>query len=155
MLTWSPHSTYVHRIFLTYSCTFLKSNYYLINHKKNNLHRVRKNLWISIYVRVYSGIRYVVQLKLLVWPEGLQATEESAGSLLLGSILKRASYKTIMYALRLVPCTSYGTPCTVVLGMHGIHCKHCLLILPLASNNNLTLLRCGYICVCWDASSHT
>ena len=30
--------------------------------------------------------------------------------------------------------------------MHGTHCKHCSLIPPLVFNNNLTLLRCGYIC---------
>ena len=41
-------------------------------HKKNNLHRVEGNLRISIYIRVYSGIKYVVQLKLPVRPEGLQ-----------------------------------------------------------------------------------
>ena len=48
---------------------------------------------------VYSGTRYVVQLKLSVWPEGLQATEESAGSLLPGTILIRAFYKTLLIAL--------------------------------------------------------
>jgi len=31
--------------------------------------------------------------------------------------------------------------------MYGTHCKHCPLIPPLASNNNLALLRCGYMCV--------
>ena len=30
--------------------------------------------------------------------------------------------------------------------MYGTHCKHCSLIPPLVSNNNLTLLRCGYMC---------
>ena len=30
--------------------------------------------------------------------------------------------------------------------MYGTHCKHCLLIPPLVSNNNLALLRCGYMC---------
>ena len=57
------------------------------------------NLWISIYIRAYSDIKYVVQVKLLVGPEGLQVTERNAGSLLLGTILKRASYKTLLYAL--------------------------------------------------------
>ena len=87
MLTCLPDSTYVHRIFLIYSCTFLESANCLINHKKYNLHRVRRNLQISIYVRIYSGIRYVVQLKLSVQPEGLQVTEGSFGSLLPGTIL--------------------------------------------------------------------
>ena len=64
---------------------------------------------LSIYVRVYSGIRYVVQLKLSVRPEGLQVTDGSAGSLL-GTILKRASYRTLLYALRLIPYTNNGTP---------------------------------------------
>jgi len=53
-------------------------------------------LQISTYVRVYSGIRYVVQLKLPIIPEGLQVTEGSAGSLILSTILKRASYKTLL-----------------------------------------------------------
>ena len=30
--------------------------------------------------------------------------------------------------------------------MHGTHFKHCLLIPPLVSNNNLALIRCGYMC---------
>jgi len=30
--------------------------------------------------------------------------------------------------------------------MHGTHCKHCSLIPPLVSKNNLALLRCGYMC---------
>jgi len=30
--------------------------------------------------------------------------------------------------------------------MYGTHCKHCSLIPPLVSNNNLALLRCGYMC---------
>ena len=29
--------------------------------------------------------------------------------------------------------------------MYGTHCKHCSLIPPLVSNNNLALLRCGYM----------
>ena len=114
--------------------------------KRDNLHRVGGNLRLSIYIRVYSGTRYVVQLKLSVWPVGLQATEGSAGSLILGNILIRAFYKTLLYALRLVLSTSNGTSWTVVPGMHGTHCKHCSLIPPLVSNNNLALLRCGYIC---------
>jgi len=57
------------------------------------LHRVGGNLRISIYVRVYSGIKYVVQLNLSVRPEDLQATEESAGSLLLSIILKKGILK--------------------------------------------------------------
>ena len=90
-------------------------------------------------------IRYVVQLNLLVRPEGFQVTERSAGSLL-GTILKRASYKTLLYALQLVPYTSNGIPWTVVLDMHRTHYKHCSLIPPLVFNNTLTLLRCGYMC---------
>jgi len=31
-------------------------------------------------------------------------------------------------------------------GMYETHCKHCSLISPLVSNNNLVLLRCGYMC---------
>ena len=31
--------------------------------------------------------------------------------------------------------------------MYGTYCKHCSLIPPLVFNNNLTLLRCGYMCV--------
>jgi len=103
-------------------------------------------LRISIYVRVYCGIRYVMQLKLSVRPEGLQVTEGSAGSLLLGTILKRASYKTRLYAFRPIPYTSNGTPWTVVLGVDETYYKHCSLIPPLVSNNNLALLRCGYMC---------
>jgi len=34
----------------------------------------------------------------------------------------------------------------VVPDMYETHCKHCSLIPPLVSNNNLTLLRCGYMC---------
>ena len=34
----------------------------------------------------------------------------------------------------------------MVPGMYGTHCKHCSLIPPLVSNNNLALLRCGYMC---------
>ena len=30
--------------------------------------------------------------------------------------------------------------------MYGTHCKHCSLIPPLVSNNNLALLRFGYMC---------
>ena len=30
--------------------------------------------------------------------------------------------------------------------MYGTHCKHCSLIPPLVCNNNLALLRCGYMC---------
>ena len=73
-------------------------------------------------------------------------TEGSANSLLLGTILKRAFYKTLLYALWQVPYTNNGTPWTVVPGMHGTHCKHCSLIPPLVSNNNLALLKCGYMC---------
>jgi len=72
--------------------------------------------------------------------------EGSAGSVLLGTILKRAFYKTLMYALQQIPSSSKGTSWAVVLGMHGTHCKHCSLIPPLVSNNNLALLRCGYMC---------
>jgi len=92
--------TPVFLIFLTCSCSFPNSDNYLINHKMIQLTSGQGNLRISIYVCVYSGIRYVVQLKLSVWPEGLQATEESSGSLLLGTILKRASYKTFLNASR-------------------------------------------------------
>jgi len=35
----------------------------------------------------------------------------------------------------------------VVPGMYGTHCKYCSLIPPLVSNNNLALLRCGYMWV--------
>jgi len=82
-------------IFLSYSCSFPKSDNYLISYKFGQHTPGRGNLRISIYVRVYNGIRYIVQLKLSVWPEGLQATEGSAGSLL-GTILIRASYKTLL-----------------------------------------------------------
>jgi len=34
----------------------------------------------------------------------------------------------------------------MVPGMHGTHGKHCSLIPPLVFNNNLALLRCGYMC---------
>jgi len=111
------------------------------------LHRAGENLWISIHVRVYSGTRYVVQVKLSVGPVSLQATEGGAGSLLLGTILIRASYKTLLYALQPVPSTSNRTSWTVVPSMHGTRCKHCSLIPSLVSNNNLILLRCGYMCV--------
>jgi len=70
-------------------------------------------------------------------------TEESAGSLLLGIILIRASYKTLLYALQSVQYTSNGTPWTVVPGMHEAHYSSIPL---LVFNNNLTLLRCGYMC---------
>ena len=42
--------------------------------------------------------------------------------------------------------TSNGTSWVVVPGMYGTHCKHYSLIPPLVSNNNLALLRCGYMC---------
>jgi len=73
-------------------------------------------------------------------------TEGSAGFLLLGTILKIASYKTLFYALQPILYTSNGTPWTMVPGMHGTHCKHCSFIIPLVSNNNPTLLRYGYMC---------
>ena len=73
-------------------------------------------------------------------------TKGSAGSLLLGTILIRASYKRLMYALWQVPSSSSRTSSTMVLGMFKTHCKHYSLIPPLVSNNNLALLRCGYIC---------
>ena len=76
---------------------------------------------------------------------GLQVTEGSAGSLLSGTILIRSFYKTLLYALWLVPSTSNETSWTVVPGMHGTHCEHCSLIPPLVSNNSLALLRCGYM----------
>jgi len=85
---------------LTCSCSFPKSDNYLINYKKGWLTSGRENLEISIYVRFYSAIRYVVQLNLLVRPEGLQVTEGSAISLLLSTILKMASYKTLLYSSR-------------------------------------------------------
>jgi len=88
--------TPVFLIFLACSYSFLKSDNYLINHKIGQLTSHRENLRISIHVCVYIGIRYVVQLKLSIWPEDLQATEGSVGSLLPGAILKRASYKTLM-----------------------------------------------------------
>jgi len=87
-----------------------------------------------------------VQLNLPVRPEGLQVTEGSAGSLFLGTILKRTFYKTLLYALWPVPYTSNGTPWTMVPDMPGTHCKHYSLIPLLESNNNLYLLRCGYMC---------
>ena len=87
-----------------------------------------------------------MHLNLPVRPEGLQVTEGSSGSLLLGTILKRTSDKTLLYALWPVPYTSNGTPWIVVPGMYGTHCKHYSLIPLLESNNNLDLLRCRYIC---------
>jgi len=146
MLTWSSDSTYVCLTFLTCSCTFLESDNYLINHKKNNLHRVRGNLQISIYVRVYSGIRYVMQIKLPVRPEGLQVTEGSTGSLFFVPSWKRASYKTL-----LTPRDRFRPPATeqswvMVPSMYGTHCKHSSLIPPLISSNSLDLLRCGCMC---------
>ena len=92
--------THVLLTLLTCSCSFPKSDNYLINHKMRQLTSVRGNLWISIYVRVYSGIRYVVQLKLSVRPEGLHVTEGSAGSLSSWYHPKRASYKTLLNASR-------------------------------------------------------
>jgi len=59
-------------ILLTCSYSFPKSVNYLLNHKWDNLHQVGGNLWISICVRIYSGIRFVVQPKLPVRPKGLQ-----------------------------------------------------------------------------------
>jgi len=103
-------------------------------------------LWISIHVRVYSSTRYVVQLNLPVRPEGLQVTKGSAGSLLLGSILKGHLLRASC-----TPCGRLRPPATeqswaVVPGMYGTHYKHCSLIPPLVSNNKLALLRCGYMC---------
>ena len=132
---------------LTCSCTFLKSDNYLIKYKKNNLHRVGGNLRISIYIRVYSGIKYVVQLNLPVRPEGLQVTEGNAGSLLLGTILKRAFYRTLLYALCPDSYTSNETSWTMVPGMHGTHCKYNPLVSSLVFNNNLDLLVYGCM---WD-----
>jgi len=94
-----------------------------------------------MYVHVYSGIRYVVQI-IFRFNRGPAVTEGSGGSLLLGTILKRASYKTFLYPLRPVPYTSNGTPWTMVPSTHGTDCKHYPLIPPLVSNNNLALLRC-------------
>jgi len=84
-VTWTPEF-----LIMSCSCYSRKLIINLINHKRNNLHRVGGNMRLSICVRVYSGIRHVVQLKLPVWPVGLQATEGSAGSLLPGTIMIRA-----------------------------------------------------------------
>ena len=51
----STPDIHVFLIFLTCSCSFPKSDNYLINHKRNNLYRVGGNLRLSICVRVYSG----------------------------------------------------------------------------------------------------
>ena len=50
-----------------------------------------------------------------------------------------------------MPCSRFHPPAmqqfwVVVPGMYGTHCKHCSLIPPLVSYNNLALLRCGYMC---------
>ena len=80
--------------------------------------------------------------------EGLEVTMGSAGSFLLGTILKRASYKA--------PCR----PCGQFHILHILAMEHprpwsraCTrptvnisLIPPLVSNNNIALLRCGYMC---------
>ena len=108
------------------------------------MHWLGENLRLSICVRVYSGPRYVVQLKLQILHEGLQVTDGSAGSLPSWYHPESASYKTLMYALRLVLYTSNGTPWTVVPDIYGTYCNHCSLTPPLVSNNNLALLRCGY-----------
>ena len=52
---------------LTCSCSFAKSDNYLIKYKKGQLiSGWGKLMDINICVRVYSGIRYIVQLKLSV-----------------------------------------------------------------------------------------
>ena len=71
-------------------------------------------------------------------------TKGSAESLLLGTILIRASYRP--------SCTPRGRfrpPATeqswvMVPGMYETHCKHCSLIAQLVFNN--LALRCGYMC---------
>ena len=73
-------------------------------------------------------------------------TEERADSLPSWYHPEMASYKTLLYALRSVPYTSNGTPWNMVPGIHGTHCKHCSFIPLLVFNNNLALLRCGYMC---------
>ena len=94
----------------------------------------------------YNGIRYVVQLKLLILREGLQVIEGSAYFLPSWYHPGKASYKTLFFALRSVPYTSNEIPWIVVLSMHETHCKHCSLIPLLVFNNSLGLLRCGCMC---------
>jgi len=66
---------------LSCSCYSLNDNYIIINYEKANLHRVRKNWWTLSGEYVYNGIKYIVQLKLSVPPEGLQVLKGSAGFL--------------------------------------------------------------------------
>ena len=92
-------------LILSCICYSRKFDNDIINHKMRQLALGRGKLRLSICVRVYSGTRHVVQLKLPVWPVGLQATEGSAGSLLLGTILIRAYNKTLLR-----PCGRFHTP---------------------------------------------
>jgi len=92
-------------IFLTCSCSFPESDNHLINHKMRQLASGRGKHAAINTCSCLQWFRYVVQLYFPVWPEGLQATEGSAGSLLLRTILTRATYKTLLLALRQVPST--------------------------------------------------
>jgi len=74
-------------ILLICSCSFPWTDNYLINYEMRQFTSGRGGLTVSIYVRVYSGIRYVVQLNLPVQPEGLQMTKGSVGSLLPDTIM--------------------------------------------------------------------
>ena len=83
---------------------FSQIDNYAMNYNKDNFHWVGENRWISICVRVYNGIRYVVQLNLPVRPEGLQVTEGSADS------LYHEKGHTIKPSSR--PCGRFWTPAT-------------------------------------------
>jgi len=86
-----------------------------------------------------------VQLNHSVRPEGLQVTEGSADFLLLGTILKRASYKTHLYTLHNFVHKQWN-----ILGRGPwmrAHCKHNQLVLSSVSNNNFSLLIYGCMCI--------
>jgi len=112
----------------------------------NNLHRAGGNWWTSIDDYVYSGIKYVVQLKLSILPEGLHVFRGERW-LPTSYYISEWAYNKIhlLYALRLVPYTSNRTPLTVVSGMLGTHCKHNPLVSSSVFNNNLSYL---YIDAC-------
>jgi len=97
---------------------------------------------------IYSGISYVMHLKLPVLPKGLQVFQGKHWLPTSYYIPKWAYNKThLMYALWPVLYISNGTTWTVVSGMHVTYCKHNSLVLSSVFNYNLSLLLHGCMCV--------
>jgi len=97
---------------------------------------------------IYSGINYVMQLKLSVLPEASRCSEGSAGSLPLFIFLNGRNIGPTFCT----PCDRFRTPamkypspwswvCT------GPHCKHTSLVSSTVFNNNLSLLIYGCMCI--------